>query len=209
MTEWVRYGLFDAGREWLSGNIVDRQFIVIRARFLIPPNRGLGFIGISIDEQNTQIFNARKLYTFPEWQTIQFDPLWLPDTVKRLAVRTTTFQNHEIEIDMPLFESFPPNIGVVTSQTAVETAVAASTTPVLISAANANRKALSIQNTSTGRLHLKMGNYAGGLTNAQAIAASTITIPANGYFEIPISYTGIINGVFANTNGNAQIVEYS
>ena len=114
-----------------------------------------------------------------------------------------------IQLDyMPISQTEQLDFTFSTSNTATETTVAASTTPVTLLAANADRKSFSVYNQSSGALYLKFTPYANGLNNAQAIAASALRLPANGLYEPPINFIGAVYGVFANGNNGAQVTEY-
>lgn len=80
------------------------------------------------------------------------------------------------------------------------TSVAASVASVNLLAANANRLGLVINNEGTSTLFVKMGA-------AASPTSYTARIPARGYWEMPFSYTGVIDGIWSVANGNAVITE--
>ncbi len=89
---------------------------------------------------------------------------------------------------------------------AVQTSVASSASSVTILAANPARRGASIANTSTAILYLRL-NSAGGA--ATATTAHTVQMASNTYYEVPFGYVGIITGIWASANGQANITEYT
>ena len=87
---------------------------------------------------------------------------------------------------------------------AIVSMVTATTDSVLLSAANLNRKQLSIYNSATTDLYLKFAATA-------ALGSFTIRIPPSGYFELTTTngvYTGPIAGIWrTTTQGSASITE--
>ena len=67
-------------------------------------------------------------------------------------------------------------------------------------AANAARRLAAIFNESTSVLYVKFGA-------AASLTSYTVQIPAGGYYEIPGSYSGILDGIWASANGAAQVTE--
>ena len=94
----------------------------------------------------------------------------------------------------------------LTGTRAVQTSVASSATSVTILAANPHRRGASIANASTSILYLRLQDAGGAAT---ATTAHTVQMPSNTYFEVPFGYTGIITGIWASANGQANITEYS
>ena len=90
-----------------------------------------------------------------------------------------------------------------TSNTATQTSVASSASSVSLIAANAQRRGLAIQNTSTSILYILFG---GG--TATATTAHSVQIPSNGYYEVPYGYTGAVSGIWASANGQANMTEF-
>jgi len=80
--------------------------------------------------------------------------------------------------------------------------VAASATNVTILAANAARLGAIIVNDGNRNLYAKFGATA-------STTSYTVKIPANGYYEVPFGYTGIIDGIWDSANGSARITELS
>lgn len=89
---------------------------------------------------------------------------------------------------------------------AVQTSVASSASSVTILAANPNRRGASIANTSTAILYLRL-NDAGGA--ATATTAHSVQMASNTYFEVPFGYTGVITGIWASANGQANVTEFT
>ncbi len=71
-------------------------------------------------------------------------------------------------------------------------------------ASNTSRKGMYVYNDSTAILYL-------GFSATVTTTSYTVQIPANGFFEMPVSpvYTGVIAGVWSAANGNARITEMS
>lgn len=84
---------------------------------------------------------------------------------------------------------------------ASQTSVASSASSVSLIAANAARKGLIIQNTSTAILYILLG---GG--TATATTAHSVQIASNGYYDIG-GFTGAVSGIWASANGQANITE--
>lgn len=82
------------------------------------------------------------------------------------------------------------------------TSVAASASNVTLLAANASRRGATIYNDSTVALHLKLGATA-------STSSFTIKLAADGYYEVPAFYAGIIDGIWASATGNARVTEIS
>ena len=83
------------------------------------------------------------------------------------------------------------------------TTVASSASSVTLIAANPKRRLVTIQNTSTAILYVLVG---GG--TATATTSHSVQVPSNGYYEVPLGYTGAITGIWASANGSANITEY-
>jgi len=81
--------------------------------------------------------------------------------------------------------------------------IASLTTPQIFLQPNVTRKMVSIYNTGTGNLFVKMGL---GVTTTNF----TVRINTVSYFEFPLPiYIGIVEGVWSAANGVALITEYS
>jgi hypothetical protein len=91
----------------------------------------------------------------------------------------------------------------VTPRTPTTTSVASSATSVLILAANANRKGLTVSNTSTQKLYLSFSTPA-TTTNA------FVVLGEDGFlqFDQQLVPTGAIYGIWASANGTTQVTEY-
>lgn len=81
-------------------------------------------------------------------------------------------------------------------------AVASGVVSATLLAANASRRGATITNTDANALYVKYGSTA-------SATSFTVTIPANGYWEMPYpTYTGIITGIWAaDGTGSAIITE--
>ena len=86
------------------------------------------------------------------------------------------------------------------STTSTLTNVAASATNVTLLAANTDRTGAIIVNDGNKNLYIKFGATA-------STTSFTAKIPSNGYYEVPFSYTGIIDGIWDSANGSARITE--
>jgi hypothetical protein len=91
-------------------------------------------------------------------------------------------------------------ITVAKATSSTVTSVAASTSNVTLLAVNANRLGASIYNDSNSLLYVKLGATA-------STSSYTIKLFSQSYWEIPTNYTGIIDGIWANSNGSARIDE--
>lgn len=87
-----------------------------------------------------------------------------------------------------------------TSDTSTPTTVSSSTSNQTILAANSDRKGATIWNNSTAILCLELGPTA-------TTSAFTAKLFADGYYEVPFNYTGIISGIWSAVNGNALVRE--
>lgn len=88
------------------------------------------------------------------------------------------------------------------ARTPTTTSVASSTTSVLLLAANANRRGLSIYNESTAILRISNSNPA---TNGNHFA----TLQPGGFYaeDLQAFTTGAIHGIWSAANGSAQVRE--
>jgi hypothetical protein len=88
------------------------------------------------------------------------------------------------------------------SGTTAVTSVANSVASVTLLAANVNRLGATITNDSNTNLFVKLG--------ATASATSfTAKLTAQSYYEVPFSYTGVIDAIASVAVGNARITEFS
>jgi len=86
--------------------------------------------------------------------------------------------------------------------TATVAAIASSITGsgVTLQAANGSRRGLTVYNDSTKILFLKLGP-------AVTVTNFSVKVSAQGYFEVPANYTGIVTGVWSGVNGFAYVTE--
>ena len=100
------------------------------------------------------------------------------------------------------------NLAVIDPEIALPNAtvsmVAASVSSVLLSAANSNRKQLSVYNSAVADLYIKFASVA-------TTESFSIKIPPSGYFELTTTngvYTGPLAGIWRTaTQGSASITE--
>ena len=86
------------------------------------------------------------------------------------------------------------------STTGAKTSVNSGIASVTILALNANRKGATITNTDANALLLDLS---GGTASSTSFSVS---IPANGYYEVPFGYTGLITGIWAADGAGAALV---
>jgi len=80
------------------------------------------------------------------------------------------------------------------------TQVASAITSQQLLAANSSRLGMIVFNDSTQVLYLKLGATA-------SVTSYTVPVPAQGYWELPVRYTGPIDGIWPAVNGNAYVTE--
>ena len=87
------------------------------------------------------------------------------------------------------------------SSTGTLTSVNAANTSTTLLASNANRLGAIFYNDSSNKLYL-------GLTSSAVSTSSyTVQLMPNSYWEMPIDYTGQINGIWNGTNGAVRVTE--
>jgi hypothetical protein len=96
--------------------------------------------------------------------------------------------------------SVPLSVSSTRSSTPTQSSVAGSATNVTLLASNANRLGATFYNDSTANLYLKLGATA-------STSSFTILLLGGDYYEVPFSYTGQIDGLWASATGNARITE--
>jgi hypothetical protein len=82
------------------------------------------------------------------------------------------------------------------------TSVSASAASTTILAANPIRYGATIYNDSAATLWLAMGETA-------SMTSFSIEMMPESYFEVPYSYTGVINGIWSSATGAARVTEYT
>ena len=86
------------------------------------------------------------------------------------------------------------------STTSTFTSIAYSTANTQLLAANSNRRGATIWNNGTTGLNVSLGLSGSSQPN--------LVVPVNGYYEVPFSWTGVINGAWAAGGaGSAWVVE--
>lgn len=85
--------------------------------------------------------------------------------------------------------------------TGTQSIVASSGSDVTILASNAARLGATVFNDSTQILYLLLSNATSSAT------VYTLQMAANGYYEVPFGYSGVIKGIWASANGNARVTE--
>jgi len=93
-------------------------------------------------------------------------------------------------------------ISDVTTDTATHSNVNGSASSVTLLALNTSRIGASIFNDSTADLYVKLGATA-------STSSFTIKLAQDDYYEIPFSYTGVIDGIWSSATGAARVVEYT
>ncbi|MBN3943501.1 hypothetical protein [Nostoc sp. NMS9] len=101
---------------------------------------------------------------------------------------------------MALYNPATATVTESTSDTSIPTTVASSVTSVTILASNSNRKGATIWNDSTANLFIEFGATA-------TTSAFTAKLSADGYYEVPFHYTGVISGIWSAANGNGLVRE--
>ena len=89
------------------------------------------------------------------------------------------------------------------SRAATQSIVASSASNVSILAENSSRRGATIWNDSTQVLYLLLSNATASAT------VYTVAMAAGSYYEVPFTYTGPINGIWASANGNARITDFN
>lgn len=79
--------------------------------------------------------------------------------------------------------------------------VEASTTSILILAANPDRKGVTIWNHGASNLFIELGTKA-------ALTAFAVKITPGSYYELPFGYSGRISGIWDVANGFAFVREF-
>jgi hypothetical protein len=98
---------------------------------------------------------------------------------------------------IPVTIEQPPNSTV--------TAVAQSTSSVVLAAANSDRRGLAIYNNSNRVLFVRAA------TGAATVSNFTVRLNRNDYYELPFPvYTGVVTGIWASGSGGAaQVTEFT
>jgi len=89
---------------------------------------------------------------------------------------------------------------MVKSRTGTVTSTAGSASNATLLAANIHRVGATVYNDSTAALYVKLGATA-------STSSFTIKLNQGDYYEVPFSYQGIIDGIWASATGNARVTE--
>jgi hypothetical protein len=89
------------------------------------------------------------------------------------------------------------------STTGTMTSVSAAISSTTLLASNTNRVLAAIYNNSSNIL------YVGVSATAVTTSLYTIRIMPNSYWELPLDYTGQINGIWSATGGSANVTEWT
>jgi hypothetical protein len=100
---------------------------------------------------------------------------------------------------MPLSNSSVA-VSFPTSNVATRTVIAASVTSVSLVSSNPARKGITIWNNSTANLYIDFGAN-------PSTSSFAVKISADGYYELPYSYTGSIGAIWDAANGSALVRE--
>ncbi|MBG1267742.1 hypothetical protein [Nostoc sp. WHI] len=90
---------------------------------------------------------------------------------------------------------------VDTSSIANEITNSLSTIASIIAPANTNRQSLTIFNSLTQTVYIDV-------TSSVSVTNYMVPIPAGGFYELPIKYTGAFYGIIANGTGSVEIREF-
>jgi hypothetical protein len=98
-----------------------------------------------------------------------------------------------------------PAVTLVGANRSAFTQVASVETSTTILAANGNRVGAVITNTDTAILYLRLD---GGTVTA---ANHSVQIAANGRYEVPYQFSGLITGIWAGSSGSghANVTEFT
>lgn len=207
--KWKSLAIFDLSTDWQIAPLPCGHLFRLRHVYQNHNKyQPVGAIALaSQGEVGLEIYSPQKIYPKQELEIIAF-PIPPNGWDYGLAVKQLVFANSlpiqwRLLIDMPLFNPAYP--AVQTSSNATVTAVAVSTSNVVILAANLNRTGATVTNTSkTASLFLELGSPA-------SLTSYSVKILPGGYDEIPFNFTGVLNGVWdkADTSGNAVTHEFS
>ncbi|MBG1268253.1 hypothetical protein [Nostoc sp. WHI] len=90
---------------------------------------------------------------------------------------------------------------VDTSSTGSEVANSLSNVGSIIVPANTNRQSLTIFNSLTQTVYIDV-------TSSVSVTNYMVPIPAGGFYELPIKYTGAFYGIIASGTGSVEIREF-
>lgn len=193
--------------DWSFTNIVEGYYF--KLSHTLYSSMAMGWVAqAEFSSNDICIFDAKRIVPQKYSEIII---LKKPDifTNRRLALKQQSKISSDwsvkIEVSnyMPIFNIAPTQPLPLTSSNSNVASVPVSATSVLLIAANLNRIGLLIYNTSTKQtLFLGLGTA--------AVVNSAIAIPANSYYELPVDFTGAVNGIWAAADpaGAAKIIEF-
>lgn len=92
------------------------------------------------------------------------------------------------------------------SSKAAHTSVASAITDTMLLAANVDRLGGTITNESTAILYIKLGTGAAVTSYWKALGPTATVGPS---VDLPLGYTGQVDGIWATANGFARVTELS
>lgn len=82
-----------------------------------------------------------------------------------------------------------------------QTSVTGSASDVVLLPANNARLGATIHNDSSAMLYILLAN------TVSSTSVYTVSILADGYYEVPYGYVGVVKGIWAAANGFARVTE--
>ena len=93
----------------------------------------------------------------------------------------------------------------ITSGSAAEFRVAASTTSVVILSGSMQRHMGSVYNHSSASLYLR---YSPNMSNSASLAMFSVKLSSGSYFELPVAFQGVVHGIWDGANGYAYVIDF-
>lgn len=87
-----------------------------------------------------------------------------------------------------------------TGTTGTQTSVTSRTSTQTLLAANTNRRGATLYNDSAASCYVKLGADV-------STTSFSIKMVAQSYYEVPFSYTGVIEGIWDSSSGNMRVTE--
>lgn len=122
---------------------------------------------------------------------------WLGSTAPTVGQKTMA---NSVPVVLPSDQTV--SVAPFTSATGTSSNVSGSASSTTLLASNAARKGATIFNDSTAILYVKFGATA-------SVSSFGVKMIAGAYFEMPFSYTGIIDGIWASATGAARVTEFT